>query len=722
MPSRTHRRLRSRFRQQLLWACVALGAIAALTLAARANAQSVGVAGRVVDASSGVGVEHAEVTVLGVDTLRARTNATGEWRVSVAHAGRYEIRVRRVGYLTVTTVETLGTSTRRLLLPLHAAPLALDNVVVTAARRPQKLADVVITTEVITRSEIEQTGASDLASVLVEHTGIQMQGGHPSGTGVMLQGIGSERVLVLLDGQPVAGRLSGVFDVSRIPTSIVERVEVVKGPQSTLYGTDAMGGVINIITRNPGKDVMRAAFNATGGTQDRRELTANVSAGVGALGAEATVGHRTIETTPGQASADGALAARTDGLLKVQWRPDSVRRVEANVLALDERQRWRSGSFYNFGDNRQVNGRLGGTFARGAHRLSPSLSASLHDHRSRASTATLPIAGDTGQRQQQRVYQAELLYNGRIAAHAIDAGVQVRRDETETERVVGGRRELMLFEPFAQADVAVTRRLSLLPGVRLSSSKMWGSRLTPRVAARWRATDQLSVRASAGEGFRVPDFKELFMFFQNTSAGYAVLGNEQLRPESSKNVSLGSEWTVRRGFVRGTLFLNQFRNFIETRAINRAGEPPIYQYANVDNGATRGADVEAGLVAAGWRVDAGYNLLATRDNATGRPLLARPSHSGRLSMAHTLPFAFRASVSGIATGRTPMERDEATGVISSSRDAFVRVDARIARSLPYGAEFVLGSDNVFNAQPAQWAAFTGRHTYTALSFSFTHTR
>ena len=69
----------------------------------------------------------------------------------------------------------------------------------------------------------------------------------------MLQGIGSERVLVLLDGQPLAGRISGVFDISRIPVTMIDRVEVVRGPQSTLYGTDAMGGVVNIITRTAPK-------------------------------------------------------------------------------------------------------------------------------------------------------------------------------------------------------------------------------------------------------------------------------------------------------------------------------------------------------------------------------------------------------------------------------------------------------------------------------------
>src|SRR5690606_31627318 len=115
------------------------------------------------------------------------------------------IGVRALGFLP-TSVDLGGGDTVR--VRLTAAPLALDRVVVTAARREQRLADAVVTTEVVGRREIEQSGATDLASVLTEQTGIQLHGGHPSGAGVMLQGIGAERVLVLLDGQPLVGRVA----------------------------------------------------------------------------------------------------------------------------------------------------------------------------------------------------------------------------------------------------------------------------------------------------------------------------------------------------------------------------------------------------------------------------------------------------------------------------------------------------------------------------------
>lgn len=493
------------------------------------------VRGHVIDAATGAPLAGAELWLVGPlvgplpatpnagaaapgDTAVVRADARGAWRAAVA-PGRYRVRARALGYLPRERTVDLGPGAADLVLALDAAALALDQVVVSAARREQRLADAVATTEVVTRAEIARTGASDLASVLLEQTGIQLQGGMPAGAGAVLQGLGAERVLVLLDGRPVAGRIAGVFDLSRIPTAVIERVEVIKGPQATLYGTDAMGGVINIVTRTPGAGgdgvwgpVAGATATVTAGSQARRDGSAGLTLARGALAGTVDAGRRTIDLTPGRGATDGALAARTDGAAKLRWAPDSARSVEASVLALDERQRWRSGALYTFSDNRQWSGRLTGAWRRGRHRLVPTLYASTFDHRSRGSVATRPIAGDTGQRDLQRVYQADVQYTGQFGAagaHVVDAGAQLRRDETEAARVPGGLRAVTTVEPYVQAELAATPALSLAPGVRLSRSAQWGTALTPRLAARYvvplggrraGAGERLTLRASAGTG------------------------------------------------------------------------------------------------------------------------------------------------------------------------------------------------------------------------------
>ena len=187
----------------------------------------------------------------------------------------------------------------------------------------------------------------------------------------MLQGIGSERVLILLDGQPLAGRLSGTFDIARIPVAMIERVEVVKGAQSTLYGSEAMGGVINIITRaaTPEARQLAASVTGTAGMQGRLDGSTRLSAVRGAWSASGDIARRSVRTAPGIPGDDGALASRLDGALKVRWSPDSLRSAELSMLALDERQRWRTGGgFFSFSDNQQLNARVGASWRRGRHR------------------------------------------------------------------------------------------------------------------------------------------------------------------------------------------------------------------------------------------------------------------------------------------------------------------------------------------------------------------
>ncbi|MBX3131871.1 MAG: TonB-dependent receptor [Gemmatimonadaceae bacterium] len=692
--------------------------VLALTFAPLLSAQE-SPSGRVTSQADGRAIAGAEVLLIGDDTVRARTDGDGWWRAPSLPVNGRTLRVRAMGFVARSVPLGAGTVETLTLVP---AAIAMDQVVVSAARREQKLADAVATVEVVSRRDLERSGASDLASVLTEQLGIELQGGHPAGSGAMLQGIGSERVLILLDGQPLAGRLSGNFDLARIPVGMVDRVEVVKGAQSTLYGSEAMGGVINIITRRPGEDGQRLGGSLSGtiGAQGRMDGAGRVQLALGNVATSVDVARRSQETAPGIAQDDGAMAERFDVAATMRWRPDSLRQAEVALLALDERQRWRTGTFYGISDNVQLNARVGGSWARGVHRLSPKLAVSDWDHRAYTSAFTAPVAGDPGARQRQQIVLGELLYNGTFSRGvALDAGVQLRTDAIETERVPGGRRTHTSLEPFAQVELSPLRGLALLPGVRVTHSDVWGTHLTPRVAARAQLAPRLMLRASYGDGFRAPDFKELFLFFQNTSAGYAVQGNPALQPEHSRNAMLGLEWATPGGYVRGQLFQNDFTDFIETQVISAPNEAPVYEYQNRDRGWTRGVELEtaANLVASGrLRGELGLSLLETRDVRSGLALLGRPERSGRVGVQAVLPLAVRSSVTLVHTGRTAMQRDSA-GAVSSHRDAFTRFDLRVARTLLSGLEFSFGADNLFDRRPREWAGFTGRHVYTSFTYT-----
>ena len=711
--------------------------VCALAMSARASqAQAAGSAsasGRVVDAADGHPLASVELRLVGRDTVVVRSDSDGKWIVRRISPGSYTVQARLLGYAARSLHMDVGASaTDELVVSLDAAPLALDQMVVTAARREQRLKDAVTTTELVTRQDIERSGAPDIAAVLLEQTGIELQGGHPAGTGVMLQGIGSERVLVLIDGQPVSGRISGVFDISRIPVTMIERVEVLRGPQSTLYGTEAMGGVVNIITREAPRGegaLYGLGVRGTVGTQSRADGSANLSFSNGAFGSSLDLSRRQIELTPGMSETAGAFTARSDLAAKVGWSRDSGLALEASVLGLDERQRWLIAPLYNFGDNKQWSGKLSARTYLGEstkHRLSATVSGSYFDHVQRASTETRPIAGDPGDRQIQRVEQLDLVYNGALGhGVALDAGTQIRRDAAETERVLGGLRSITLFEPYAQVEFAPAPGLSVVPGVRVTNSSTWGTHVTPHLAARQRLGEHLVLRGSFGTGFRAPDFKELYMRFVNSSAGYAVNGSPDLKPESSRNFMAGAEWQGNRVYGRVQAYRNDFTDFIEAVPVGPPTGQPVYEYGNVDDGMTSGLDLETGVALRGYRLEASVSAMSTQDKATGKELLGRPPASGHLTLGLPALLGVRFGITGTFTGRTPMARDEESGEINSWRNQFRRFDFRMARRvnlLSGGPEFVVGIDNIFDERPAQWAGFNGRQVYTSLSWNLLQSR
>ncbi len=694
---------------------VAAALLVATPATAQSTAQSAEIAGRVVDAGTGRPLAGARIAMVSArDTLHATSDARGEWRLTV-RPGPYRVAARAIGFRGGSASLTVGDGERVThRIALAALPFALDRIVVTAARREQRLADVVAATELITREDIERSGATDLASVMLARTGVELAGGVPAGAAAMLQGLGSQRVLVLLDGQPVAGRIGGAFDASRIPTSSIERIEIVKGPQSTLYGTDAMGGVINVISRSASHGARPdVTANAILGSQNRRDASIAAQGTVGPLALRGEIGSRSVETTPGRADERGALAERRDLAANARWQLSGTTTLDARVLALDERQRWLAGALYDFADNVQWTGRVGAMQRLRWGELRASAHASVYDHVQRVSSQPQPIRGDTGQRQVQRIFQGELTHASTHGAHVLELGAQVRRDDTRSVRIPGGRRAITSIEPLAQLEVALSEKASIVTGARVSRSDRWGTAFTPRASLRYRPLETLTLRASAGTGFRAPDFGELYLRFRNDAVGYAVYGNPSLRPERSRNAMLGAEWTRESGFVRALTFWNEFRGFIETRVISAPGDPPLYEYGNVDEGFTRGLELEGGLSLSGAVLESGFSLLSTRDRTTGHSLLGRPTHSARTSLLLAARFGVRSSLAASYTGRTPMVRDT-SGVVTSWRDAYPRFDLRLARGVWRQAELTFGAENILDRRPREWAGFTGRQFFTGI--------
>jgi len=666
-------------------------------------AQAPAVRGRVVEQGSGLPVAGAEVLDPATGRVLARTDTAGTFVLASPVA---RVRVRRLGYAPRDMTATGG---RPVVVTLDPLPIALEAVVVTASRREQKLKDAVPETQLLSRRDIEASGSPDVVGAVTQSAGIQLEGGVPAGAGVLLQGLGAQRVLILLDGQPLVGRLNGNLDLSRLPSSMVERVEIVRGPQSTLYGSDAMGGVVNIITRAPERPGVDVGITAIGGSQGRAEASVNALASSGRFGGAFDAGARNIDLAPGLPGDQGTYARRWNAAPKVRWQAAPGLGLEAAALLIGEQQRFKSGQLYNFADNLQSDGRLALEWRRGRHRLAPTLAYSRFEHLSRASTSPIP-ASDSGATDVQERLQGEVVYSGPIPGGMLDAGVVLRQEAIRADRVEGIRRSLSGAETYAQGTWDLGA-LSLSPGVRYSAHEQWGTALTPRVAALYRPVPAVALRASVGAGYRAPDFKELYYDFVNTAYGYAVMGNPALQPERSTNLSLGVEVVGSRLYGRASGYDNRFRDFIDFLPPDVSG---TYTYGNIAHGTTRGVELQGGWTASSVRLEAEYAFLDAKDTDTGLPLLNRAAQSVRFTASGQWR-AVHLSAATRYTGRTPITRDASGN--TTWRDPYVRLDLRLMAPMPWALAFTAGVDNLFDQRMGDaWPGFTGRQIFAGLTW------
>lgn len=601
--------------------------------------------------------------------------------------------------------------------PAQRDTSVLERVVVTASRREERLKDVVVQTELVSRAALERTGAADLASALHEAAGLQIDGGTPAGVGVALRGFDSRRVLILIDGQPFVGRLAGHLDLSRIPVASIERVEIVRGPQSTLYGADALGGVVNIITRRPLLGDRAASLSLTGGTNRRRDAAVSASIGSEQIAIRVAGGRRLTSLAPGIASDDATFARSWDGSAGILWSPRPAMSLEVASHGVRESQRYRTGQLYRFSDNAQLGFRAAAGVRRGSTRWSAALSHSHYDHLARTATASVPVS-DSGASDRQALTQLQVGYSTVVKRGTLDAGVDVRDERIRADRVRGTSRNAQSIEPFVQV-AAQFGPVTVAPGVRASLHETWGTFIAPRVAVASRLSDELTLRAALGTGYRPPDFKELYISFANPAAGYAVEGNPDLRPEHSVTASLGVNAEADAWGASITLFGNRFRDFITTGEQDAAG---VFRYENIASGRTSGIEATVRFAPPGATVEAGYDYTATRDRQSRAPLPNIAPHQGRVLLTSRPLNSTSLTIGTHYASATPLQRG-LSGSASRARAAYAHTDVRVTRAFAAGLRARAGVSNVFDRSLGDgWPGFTGRQVFAAVDWEFARRR
>lgn len=517
----------------------------------------------------------------------------------------------------------------------------MDEIVITGTKTERSLKHTPVIIQVITRSEIEATGAENIGEALEHHVGIVVHR-DAHGDGVQLQGLASDYVLILLDGEPQVGRIAGKLDLARIPIENVHRIEIVKGASSALFGSDAMGGVINVITRRASSPI---ALQLTNNLEEHNTIDSRGTVEIdrGKLNALMTLAvnrrdpidlnEKDISTTidgyqnlTHSARAEYQLTQRAKLLFSGQYFAQAQEGVSENRGVVFDRLgdidnfSANVGTAYQLGLDSKLVGKIYTTHYR---------DESTVIDRGTALTASSNITI-------QDLIKGEVQFDTALGAkNQLTVGAELIFENLESQRITGGEKNLTTDSLFFQNEFRPMSNLALVVGGRFDHHSEFGAHFSPKLSGLYRVTDNLTLRTSFGQGFRAPDFKDLYLDFSNPTSGYQVLGNPDLQPESSNSLNLGLEYRFRSALLaRLQMYRNNLKNLIEAE---RVGTSVLggskFQYFNVSKAFTEGLEIElVSRSVGGFSAAIGYAYLNGKDEDTGLTLLNRSKHGGNLKL------------------------------------------------------------------------------------------
>ncbi len=512
----------------------------------------------------------------------------------------------------------------------------LRTIVITATRIPTPELDVASSVTVVSADEIAARQERTFAEVLKDIPGLNVvqQGGPGAETSVFMRGTNSNHTKVLVDGIDVSdpSNANAAFDFGQLLTQDIERVEVLRGPQSGLYGSDAIGGVINVITKS-GSGPMQLSASVEGGTFDSFNQTAAVSGSQNAFHYSANVAHLHAGATP--VTPLDALAPgehRNDDYydnftLSSKLGFDVTPDFDLGLVAryTNTHLRYTGEDFSTFpalpaaqqsaSNTDQYYARATGHLVSLDDALNQTLGVAFTRNQTATLQPQLPETLNTGER-------VKVDWQGAVKvskAQTVLLGLEEARDEISAPLAASIR----ISSAYVELQSQLGEHWFSAVNARYDDNDRFGSKLTYRIAPTWvSSASGTKLKASVGTGFKAPTLSELFQSFPPF-----FFANPDLRPESSVGYDLGIEQGCGGGRVRigATWFYNRIRDLIVTDVTGTT-------YANVGRASTDGVE---GFVAyqplrqLTLRLD--YTYTEASDDVLHEELLRRPKHKGNLN-------------------------------------------------------------------------------------------
>lgn len=529
------------------------------------------------------------------------------------------IEVTAVGHESYTRSFNAAPINTQIMVLLQANVSELDEVVVTGVNQPVKMKNALANYRVISRAEIQSRGAVTLDQALKTQLNINISKDDILGSGIQMQGMSGNKVKILIDGMPMNGREGGNINLGQINMNNVERIEIVQGPMSVVYGTDALGGVVNIITRKEKKpfEIQLGTFYETLGNYNvdgmityklkkHHQFTLNA-------GRNYFEGYKNVDTFVDYHSRDSIKTNRIYqfkpneqyfGNFAYSYYSDSGFRLNFNSDFLKETVQNRGGltlwtpkgaetndeyyTTYRSQNRLAMDGKLGKT---GHWQNQMAFNHYLHKRKSvTKDMVTMQETPQAASQQDTSRFNDVTLrgaYNNKLNIVSYTAGYDINMQFANSNKLPGTNKTIQDYAIYANASVPIFKdKLTAQVGARGAYNTSYNPPITPSVNILYTPTSKLQFRASFTEGYRAPALKEMYLSF--VDANHNLKGNPDLKAEKSTNFQLSGSyqvWEEGRNYLQFVVtgYYNKVYNgivLVNIRPEDTASRD--YQYRNYD--------------------------------------------------------------------------------------------------------------------------------------------
>jgi len=496
-----------------------------------------------------------------------------------------------------------------------------EEIIITANRLPQIQAETLASTSVITREHIDARQPASLFELLGASAGIQTArtGGEGTQTSLFMRGTNSDHTLVLIDGVKVNTASEGFARLEHIPVDQIERIEIVRGPHSSIHGADAIGGVIQIFTRQArttdDSTGIRGGLRGGFGTENTYTGNAAVSAGSGRTTLGLNYSHYSTDgirprnaPTPSEQRSNYDNDAVTVNLAHAL---DNGGNLQAHYTVADSELVYDGGR----SEARHIS-----TGAAVSVPLSERWTSSLQINRFQDTNSTFSFSDSHNRTRRDSIkWQNHMDVSER---ENLVIGIDYEDEElhygnVNAEQTDNSRHNMAAFGVYSQQFNSLDTTLS----VRRDRNEQFGSKTTGRFAAGKKLGDNVGIWTAWSTAFKAPKLLDLYVDFP----AFFFFANPDLQPETARNIEIGVDAELWQTQWSASVFHNDIKDLITTN-------PSFDSLTNIGRARIRGAEISARTELFGWTADAALTLLDHKNRDTGEALLRRPDEMFTLGL------------------------------------------------------------------------------------------